>query len=233
MALPPIVVATIQSSVIAGIANVLAQLLAARRDNVPFVLDLVPVFQFVLFSVVSTPPNFKWQEFLEVSFPAYHIAPTREAIASAAAGDDKELDKEAREGRLVEPALNKRNTLIKTVLDQTVGAAGNTILFSLFMHALKAAMAHFHSPHSAYQPSAVATVAAILSGKAVRYGNVDWAVVWAKSAAEFWGILQASWYFWPFVSLVNFAVLKTVAARNLSGSLAGLAWGIYMSLFVA
>jgi len=173
------------------------------------------------------------QEFLEVSFPAYHIAPTREAIASAAAGDDKELDKEAREGRLVEPALNKRNTLIKTVLDQTVGAAGNTILFSLFMHALKAAMAHFHSPHSAYQPSAVATVAAILSGKAVRYGNVDWAVVWAKSAAEFWGILQASWYFWPFVSLVNFAVLKTVAARNLSGSLAGLAWGIYMSLFVA
>lgn len=73
----------------------------------------------------------------------------------------------------------------------------------------------------------------LLSGGAVRYENVDWTIVWAKSCVEFWGLVKASWVFWPFVSLANFALLKTVTARNLMGSLAGLGWGIYMSMVTA
>lgn len=73
-------------------------------------------------------------------------------------------------------------------------------------------------------------LAFLLSGGAVRYENIDWATVWMRAQAEFWGLLKASWAFWPFVSLINFALLKTVSARNLMGSLAGLGWGIYMSM---
>lgn len=137
-----------------------------------------------------------------------HLAPTESALAAAAAGDEKELDAGAREGRLVEPntRLSKRNTAAKTVLDQTAGAALNTLLFSCFMHGVRE----------------------MGSG-----GEVVWEAVWGRARAEFWGLLRAGWTFWPFVSLVNFVFLETVEARNLVGGLAGLGWGVYMSLFAA
>lgn len=139
-----------------------------------------------------------------------HLAPTESALAAAAGGDEKELDAEAREGRLVEPntRLSKRNTAAKTVLDQTVGAALNTLLFSCFMHGARQVM--------------------VGSG-----GEVAWEAVWGRARGEFWGLLRAGWTFWPFVSLVNFVFLETVEARNLVGGLAGLGWGVYMSLFAA
>ncbi|KAK3372024.1 hypothetical protein B0H63DRAFT_513541 [Podospora didyma] len=230
MAPSPIVVATIQSAVIGAISNVVAQFITAQRNETSLVIDWIPVFQFFAFACISTPPNFMWQEFLESAFPATHIAPTKEAIASAAAGNEKELDQEAREGRLVEPKLNKGNTLIKTLLDQTVGAAINTLLFSMFMHGIQAAMAHRTAAGSG---APAQSLEFLLSGKAVQYGNVDWAVVWAKTSREFFSIIKASWTFWPFVSLVNFAFLKSVASRTLMGSLAGLVWGVYMSLIAA
>jgi len=73
----------------------------------------------------------------------------------------------------------------------------------------------------------------LLSGGAVRYENVDWSVVWGKSCGDFWNLVKASWYFWPFVSFINFAVLRTVQGRNLLGSMAGLGWGVYMSFVTA
>lgn len=226
MALPPIVTATLQSAVLGATSNILAQVITAYRSDKPFVLDFVPVFQFLLFTAISTPPNFLWQEFLEASFPATHIEPTKEAIASAAANDDKALDKEAREGRLVEPRLNVRNTLIKFGLDQSVGAAINTLLFSMFMNSIQLAMAH--RPRDAGS-----SLGFLASGAALDYGRVDWTAVVAKSRAEFWSIVKAGWRLWPAVSLVNFTLVKSVQGRNLVGSLAGVVWGIYMSLFAA
>lgn len=177
--------------------------------------------------ISDNPPR---QDFLESTFPSYHIAPTQEAIASAAKGDEKELDREAVEGRLVEPKLNIRTTIIKTVLDQTAGCAFNTILFSLFFHGVQASMAH--RVGEGYGGAANG-LRFLLSGGAVRYENVDWSVVWGRACGEFWGLVKASWAFWPFVSLINFGMLKTVTARNLMGSLAGLGWGVYMSMVTA
>ncbi|KAK3365277.1 hypothetical protein B0T24DRAFT_430692 [Lasiosphaeria ovina] len=222
----PIVKATIQSAAINAVSNVVAQFIAAQRSEQPLIINWISVFQFFIFGCVCTPPNFMWQDLLESSFPGYHMAPTSEAVASAAAGDDKELDREAREGRLVEPRLNKGNTLAKTLLDQTVGAAFNTLLFSTFMHAIRDAMAHHHAAPVANG------LGFLLGGQAIRYENVDWLAVWHKTRAEFFSILVAGWTFWPLISIVNFVFLKTVEARNLMGSLAGLAWGVYVSLFL-
>jgi type VI protein secretion system component VasK len=54
--------------------------------------------------------------------------------------------------------------------------------------------------------------------------------VWDKARGEFWGLVKAGWRFWPLVSLVNYVFLTSVEARSLVGALAGLGWGIYLSL---
>jgi hypothetical protein len=43
----------------------------------------------------------------------------------------------------------------------------------------------------------------------------------------------AGWRLWPAVSLINFTFVKSVEGRNLVTGLAGVGWGIYMSLFAA
>ncbi|ORY55297.1 uncharacterized protein BCR38DRAFT_452686 [Pseudomassariella vexata] len=240
MALPPIAKATIQSAVLAATSNLLAQTLTSYRHETPLIVDWVPVFQFVMYAVVNTPPNFLWQEFLESSFPAYHISPTPTAIASASSNDDKALEKQAAEGKLVEVKLNLTNTFIKTILDQTVGAAVNTFLFSLFIHFIQSAM---DRPLGTPLSTPDRSVAYLLSlffgslvgakGKEVGYGQVDWSAVVQSSKGEFWPLMTAGWRLWPFVSVVNFAFIKSVEGRTLVGSLAGVAWGIYVSLFAA
>ncbi|KAK0633092.1 hypothetical protein B0T14DRAFT_505829 [Immersiella caudata] len=211
MAFPPIVIATLQSAIIGAFSNCLAQVITAQTTKTPLQISYPPIFQFFLFALLSTPPNFLWQEFLESSFPAFHIAPTSAAVASASASNEDELEEEAKTGRLVEPKLNKGNTAIKTLLDQTLGAAVNTMMFSLFMHGIRMAM--------------------VGETGEIRMERVVWGVVMDRASSEFWGILKAGWAFWPWVSLVNFCFLEKVESRNLVGSLAGLGWGVYMSLF--
>ncbi|KAI1758742.1 hypothetical protein GGR53DRAFT_516067 [Hypoxylon sp. FL1150] len=227
---PPIVTATIQSAILAATSNLLAQGLTAYQNEAQFVVDWVPVFQFVIYTFINIPPNFLWQEFLESSFPAYHVSPTPAAVASAAANDEKALEQEAKEGKLVEPKLNIRNTAIKMVLDQTVGAAVNTFLFSLFMHSIQKAMVR--SPGTPFS-TPDQSILYLLSRGSIDYGKVDWTGVVARSRAEFYQILVAGWKVWPIVSLINFAFIQSIEGRNLVGSLAGVGWGIYMSLLAS
>lgn len=56
---------------------------------------------------------------------------------------------------------------------------------------------------------------------------------WNLVQQEFWPLIYAGTKLWPLVSLVNFTVLESVEARNLLGSLAGMAWGVYLSLVAA
>ncbi|KAI0475927.1 Mpv17/PMP22 family protein [Xylariaceae sp. FL0804] len=227
MAPPPIVTATAQSAVLAATSNILAQVLSAYQHETPIVIDWVPVFQFVLFALLNTAPNFLWQEFLESTFPAYHMSPTRAAVASAAAGDDGELEREAKAGELVEPKLNRGNTAVKMLLDQTVGAAVNTVLFSLFIHSIQAAMPR---PLGAPLSNPDRSIQYLFSRGAVDYNHVDWKRVVAKTRAEFLNIMKAGWKLWPLVSFINFVFVKSIEGRNLVGGLAGVLWGIYMSL---
>lgn len=38
-----------------------------------FVIDKVRVLQFVIWTILSVPPNFKWQQALERRFPAWQV----------------------------------------------------------------------------------------------------------------------------------------------------------------
>ncbi|KAI0007033.1 hypothetical protein F4779DRAFT_593846 [Xylariaceae sp. FL0662B] len=158
------------------------------------------------------------------------MSPTPDAVASAAANDEKALEQEEKDGKLVEPKLNLKTTAIKMVLDQTIGAAVNTFLFSLFMHSIQAAMAR---PLGTPLGSPDKSAQYLASRGAIDYSKVDWLDVAARSRAEFYPIVVAGWRLWPLVSLINFVFVKSIEGRNLVGSLAGMGWGIYMSLLTA
>ncbi|ROW16398.1 hypothetical protein VPNG_02887 [Cytospora leucostoma] len=226
MALPPITTATIQSSVLGATSNIIAQAITAYRSDKPLIIDWVPVFQFLLFTMVSTPPNFLWQDYLESAFPATTQVPSNEAVKSASSSNEKELDREAREGKLVEDRLNVPNTIIKFVLDQTIGAVVNTLLFSLFTHSIQQAMAHRTTGPSE-------SAAFLFSGYPLDYSQVNWRLVLEETQRELYPIMKAGWGLWPWVSLFNFVLVKSVEVRNLVGSVAGMGWGVYMSLLAA
>lgn len=157
------------------------------------------------------------QEYLEQTYPS--TAPQKPA------GKDKPASA---------PRLNLRNTIIKALLDQTIGAALNTLAFSLSMNALAQSMTPLKSETELLDLRlAGQSLDFLLSGGAVDAGRVDWENVVAQSVEDFWPLMMSGWSFWPAVSLVNFAFVREVGTRNLVGGLAGVAWGMYMSGFAA
>ncbi|KAK4060200.1 uncharacterized protein Triagg1_10862 [Trichoderma aggressivum f. europaeum] len=221
MAPSPIIQATLQSSLLAALSNILAQAITAYRNNEAVTIDWVPVFQYVLFAVVSTPPNFLWQDFLESTFPAHPSSnPPSNSKKSPSSSSSSSSSQPP-----PPPKLSLVNTTIKFLLDQTVGAALNTLLFSTFTHSLRQAMVH--APRITSLPSAAKYWS---SAGAVDFSRVDFGTVWAAAKAEFWTLMFAAAKLWPAVSLVNFTLVKSVQGRNLVGALAGVAWGVYISL---
>lgn len=83
---------------------------------------MVPIIHFVIFTLLNCPPNFLWQEYLEQRFPGYTGPPTV---------------KEGEKTVAVKRKLDVGNTIKKLVLDQTVGATVNTMLFTAVIGALK------------------------------------------------------------------------------------------------
>jgi protein Mpv17 len=97
------------------------------------------MFHFVVYTIINCPPNFLWQTYLESAFPSTHLVPSTSAVKAAAASNEKELDREQKSHEILEPKLSLSNAIIKFVLDQTVGAAVNTLLFSLVFAGFKGA----------------------------------------------------------------------------------------------
>lgn len=104
---------TIQAAALAGLSNLLAQAIQAYRADQPLSLDYGTLLQFVVFSLITTPPNVLWQEYLEENYPGDQI-------------DEKGIKR-----------LHKRNTVVKFVLDQTLGAIVNSFFFIAGIGALK------------------------------------------------------------------------------------------------
>lgn len=77
------------------------------------------------------------------------------------------------------------------------------------------------------------SAAYLFSGSAIDYSRVDWDAIFARVRREFFPIIVAGWRLWPLVSLVNFAFIRSIQGRNLVASLAGIGWGVYMSLFAS
>lgn len=140
-----IVNATIQSALLSGLSNVLAQAITLYRGQVclatlsvdyeeadvlhalqkPLHLNIVAVIQFVTFTLINCPPNYLWQEYLEDRYPGFTTTNSQMARSP-----EKPNPAGAK-------SLNVRNTITKFVLDMTLGAAVNTVLFIAVIGALK------------------------------------------------------------------------------------------------
>lgn len=75
--------------------------------------------------------NHARQTYLESTFPSTRLVPSASAISAASHNNEKELDREQKADEILEPQLHVPNTIAKFLLDQTIGAAVNTLLFSL------------------------------------------------------------------------------------------------------
>ena len=137
------------------------------------------------------------QYFLEGTFPSNYTTPSKSAIDAASKSNEAELDREEKTNELTESHLSIRNLVMKLLLDQTLSASINTLLYSLTF---------------------------------AGFNGLGYADAWVEAKAEFWPLMTAGWKLWPLVSFINFSLLKSVEARNLVGSLAGLGWGVYVSL---
>jgi hypothetical protein len=88
-----------------------------------FAIDFVQLFHFALLSLLVTPPNYAFQKFLESSFPTTTISEAQDPNS-----DLKEVTAGNTRGRLC-----IGNTMIKFVLDQSIGASVNTLVFIIAM----------------------------------------------------------------------------------------------------
>jgi protein Mpv17 len=144
--LSPIIDSTIQASILAATSCLIGQAITAYRSNVCglrytsyrtlltlrqvlFSVDVRPVVQFIVYTILNCPPNYIWQTYLEGTFPSTRLVPSKSAISAASQNNEKELDREQDSNEILESKLHIPNTIAKFALDQTVGAAINTLFF--------------------------------------------------------------------------------------------------------
>ncbi|KEF61746.1 uncharacterized protein A1O9_03316 [Exophiala aquamarina CBS 119918] len=109
-----IIATTLQAAVLSTISNILAQFIKSKREKRSYGISVRPLLHFVVFTLISCPPNILWQEYLELKFPGYTY--------HAATG---------------EKTLDKGNTARKLLFDQTLSAFVNTVAFVAAMAAFK------------------------------------------------------------------------------------------------
>lgn len=112
--------ATVQAIAIGAVSNVVGQAISAQQGNVrnvrnntyqetdcaqkPFSFDVPTFVFFLVWTLVSCPPNILWQIYLEERFPG-----------------------SKRNVKTGEKSLSKGNTIKKFLMDQSFGATANTV----------------------------------------------------------------------------------------------------------
>jgi protein Mpv17 len=110
----PMMTATLQAAVLNLCSCLLATIISHQTP---------PVIPLLIFTLIATPPNYLWQQYIERAFPGYS---TRKLDLDSGEKEDTEVTK-----------LNVGNTFIKFGLDQTFGAAVNTVGFLVGIRLLR------------------------------------------------------------------------------------------------
>jgi hypothetical protein len=118
---------TLEGAVMSAVSNTLAQSFNVYQDGFS-AIDPVTLVHFVILAIITTPPNYKWQSWLEETFPSN---PTR---AGSKIDEKKEDDKPTEDEKA---GLSIPNTIAKFVLDQTLGAGFNTVWFIVMINLLR------------------------------------------------------------------------------------------------
>lgn len=194
--------------------------MSLTKSQSPYTVEIRELLIFVSFSILSCPPNYLWQTWLEEAFPGYTetLTPQQKAklrgeqnlgrSTSTATSDDtnnttlRNRNEKRATPTSPDPTSGPRkqfsilNTLIKFLLDQSIGAAVNTVMFIMGI--------------------------AMLRGQSWQYG-------WEETKTGFWPLVFAGQKLWPLVSIVSLTLVP-VERRMVFGSIVGVGWGIFLSL---
>ncbi|KAI5244439.1 hypothetical protein E4T47_02770 [Aureobasidium subglaciale] len=184
-------------------SNIIAQLLEQRSKQIPWTMSMPDLLRFIMFTLLTAPPNYLWQHALERAFPGRKALDTTKPTLpryeirehdGLLGGDAIPKEEEA------ETRLDWQNTMIKWFVDcMTLGALLNVAAFLILMGIMKGKSTH-------------------QIGSALR--------------TDTFPIIYASYKIWPLASIVNFAFVP-VERRIVFLSAVGLVWGIFLSLTAA
>lgn len=198
--LSPIANSTLQATAIAATSNVIAQLLEQRSKQTASGFSMPDFLRFVIFTLLTAPPNYLWQHALERMFPGRKpLNPTKTMLPRYELREHNGPPREEGSQQQEEPEtkLDWKNTMIKWFIDCiTLGALLNTGVFIILMGIMKGRSMH-------------------QIGTALRTSTFS--------------IIYASYTIWPLASIVNFSLIR-VEKRIVFLSLVGLVWGIFLSL---
>ncbi|KAK4061796.1 hypothetical protein Trihar35433_9396 [Trichoderma harzianum] len=210
----PILTATLQAAALSTASNLCAQFIETYWNETAFHLDHIQLFRFIVLSLITAPPNYLWQQFLEKSFPAYppiqklrdggkdiELKAMEEAAAGASIGGGSQSQSEA----ATHPKFSIRNTLTKWFIDCiTAGAIMNTVAFLVIM--------------GPWVLSVNLPLGEMMVTNLVEQETIP--------------IIIAGYKIWPIASIVSFSFVP-VHRRIVFLSFIGLLWGIYLSLVAA
>ena len=190
-------IATLQSTFLTLCSLLIARFLtnADPPPNIPALL---------VFTLLSTPPNVLWQQWMESKFPGY--------------GVQKVKVDDGGKGVEVEERLNVRNTLVKIGLDQTVGAVVNVVVYIGGTRLLRGVPVEL----------CLDAIKQVFFDARIIF---LW-IMLTKVLKQTWPIMKAGYKLWPAVNLIQH-VLIPVEKKVVVGSLVGLGWGVYLALFAA
>ncbi|KAG9738441.1 hypothetical protein KCU59_g8955, partial [Aureobasidium melanogenum] len=144
--LSPIASSTLQATAIAATSNVIAQILEQRSKQTASGFSMPDFLRFVIFTLLTAPPNYLWQHALERVFPGRK--PLNPAKAILPHYEIREHDRLSGEDGLQqqeepETKLDWKNTMIKWFIDcMTLGALLNTAAFIIIMGIMKGRSMH-------------------------------------------------------------------------------------------
>jgi hypothetical protein len=170
----------------------------------PVSFDRVEFLRFVLCTVLTAPPNYYWQGWLERTWPGYEVSamllPSKDDLELAERGWSDNVAEKEKEKQLTKLKFSKKNTMIKWFVDCiTLGAVFNTVAFLLIIGVLK---------------------------------GTDMATIRHKIRDETIPIIVVGYRVWPIASIINFTFIRW-ERRIVLFSCIGFFWGIYMSLISA
>ncbi|KAH0368905.1 hypothetical protein KCU65_g3746, partial [Aureobasidium melanogenum] len=192
-----------KATAIAATSNVIAQLLEQRSKQTAPGFSMPDFLRFVIFTLLTAPPNYLWQHALERIFPGRKpLNPTKTMLPRYEIREHDGLSGEDGLQQQEEPEtkLDWKNTMTKWFIDcMTLGALLNTAAFIIIMGIMKGRAVH-------------------QIGTALRTDTLS--------------IIYASYTIWPLASVINFACIP-VERRIVFLSLVGLVWGVFLSLTAA
>ncbi|KAL4794928.1 hypothetical protein BDV19DRAFT_364165 [Aspergillus venezuelensis] len=229
---------SIQSTILNGISNILAQVIDQYKWDKPFSLNITALLQFITYGVIIVPINHYWQRWLEITFPGFLFQSNDPATSPAGAGAGPSGS------GIGTPSLPFSRSRAGTLShSRAIGAGVNLVEVKEKLVPSSTRQAFANSPRLRRLLNFLAkfTLDATLGGilniilfvmliNLLKGASLSRS--WELVLVDFKPIMVARLKFRPVVSTLMYTVVP-LDRRVVFGSGMGVIWGVYLSLYAA